>query len=106
MNPQRLLRMVERLVPWLLPVSSLLSKIPVVGRRLRYAIPVANHAPDYPQLSSAQVYEWAVLNTFDMLGPKYDQPQTTATLDKWFREAGLRDVKVFRKGHLCGHGVS
>jgi len=105
MNPQTLLRAVERLVPWMLPVSAMLAKIPVIGRRLRYAVPVVNHAPDYPALSPAQITEWAVLNTFDMFGPAYDQPQSTATLDRWFREAALREVKVYRRGHLCGHGI-
>ena len=28
-----------------------------------------------------------------------------ATLDRWFREAALREVKVYRRGHLCGHGI-
>jgi uncharacterized protein YbaR (Trm112 family)/2-polyprenyl-3-methyl-5-hydroxy-6-metoxy-1,4-benzoquinol methylase len=105
MSPQSLLRWVERFVPFMLPLSTMLAKVPVVGRRLRYAVPVANHAPDYPQLSPAQIKEWAVLNTFDMLGPKYDQPQSAETVDRWFRDAGLREVKVFRKGHLCAHGV-
>ena len=105
MNPRTLLRAVERLVPWMLPLSAILAKVPVIGRRLRYVVPVANHAPDYPQLSPAQVTEWAVLNTFDMFGPAYDQPQSAATLEGWFHDAGLREVKVFRKGHLCGHGI-
>jgi SAM-dependent methyltransferase len=105
MNPQRLFRLVELLVPILLPISDLVNAIPKVGRKLRYAVPVANHRPDYPLLSRQQIHEWAVLNTFDMFGPAYDQPQSAETLHRWFVEAGLRDVRVFRKGHLCGHGV-
>lgn len=105
MDPQRLFRIVEKLVPFLLPVSDAVARIPGVGRRARYAVPVANHRLDYPELSYEQIREWAVLNTFDMFGPAYDQPQTGETLRTWFREAGMRDIKVFRKGHLVGHGV-
>lgn len=105
MNQQKLLKWVERLVPILLPISDAVSKIPLIGRKLRYAVPVANHRVDYPDLSREQIHEWAVLNTFDMFGPAYDHPQSAPTLRRWFEEAGLRDVRVFRKGHLCGHGV-
>jgi SAM-dependent methyltransferase len=105
MNPQRLFRLVERLVPLLLPLSDVVATIPLIGRKLRYAVPVANHRPDYPQLSRKQIHEWAVLNTFDMFGPAYDQPQSAETLRRWFAEAGLREIRVFRAGHLCGHGT-
>ena len=105
MNAQRLFRLVERLVPWFLPVSDAVASIPLIGRRLRYAVPIANHRVDYPELSRNQILEWAVLNTFDMFGPAYDQPQSARTLTSWFAEAGMREVRVYRKGHLVGHGV-
>jgi uncharacterized protein YbaR (Trm112 family) len=99
-SPQRLFRFVERLVPLLLPVSDLLSRVPLIGRRLRYAVPVVNHRPAFPGLNDLQLREWAVLDTFDMLGPTYDQPQSEETLRSWAREAGLRDVTVFRAGQV------
>jgi SAM-dependent methyltransferase len=104
-DQKRLLDHVQRWVPRLLPVSDFLAGVPVVGRKLRYAVPIANHRADYPSLSDAQIAEWAVLNTYDMLSPAYDQPQSATTLRRWFEEAGLQDVKVYRKGHLIGHGV-
>ena len=104
MDPQRLFRWVERLVPVLLPVSDLLNSVPVAGRKLRYAVPVMNYRPDYPVLTKQQLYEWAVLDTFDMFGPTFDQPQTAKTLQSWFARTGLRNVRVFRKGPLIGHG--
>ena len=94
---------VEVMVKWLLPVSNKVSRIPKVGRRLRYAIPVSNHAPDWP-LSKAQVREWALLNTFDMFAPRYDQPQSDQTLRSWFEEAGLHEILVFRSGFYIGRG--
>lgn len=104
-DPQRLFRLVERAVPLLLPVSDVLSAVPVVGRKLRYAVPVVNHRPAFPRLSRQQVHEWAVLDTFDMFGPAYDQPQSAETLLSWAREASLRDVEVFRSGQLIARGT-
>jgi SAM-dependent methyltransferase len=95
---------VKVMVRFLLPVSLWVGRIPVVGRKLRYAIPVVNHEPDFP-LSPQQVREWAILNTYDMLAPVHDHPQSAKTLAGWFQEAGLRNVEVFRKGHLIGRAV-
>ena len=103
--PRRLFSIVERAVPWLLPISDAVARVPVVGKKLRYAVPVMNHRPNYPQLSDRQLREWAVLDTFDMFGPTYDQPQSVATIESWFREAGMRDVEVFRHGAVIGRGV-
>ncbi len=104
-NAQRLFRWIERLVPFLLPVSDVLSRIPLLGRKLRYAVPVVNHRPAFPSLSREQVREWAILDTFDMFGPAYDTPQSAETLRSWAREACLRDVTVFRSGQLIARGT-
>jgi SAM-dependent methyltransferase len=99
----RLFPLVERMVAMLFPVSLALGRVPVVGRKLRYAIPVANYDGLLP-LSPAQLKQWAVLDTFDMLAPRYDQPQTTATLESWFRQAGYEDIEVYRDGLVIVRG--
>ena len=69
------------------------------GKRGPYKIPSI-----YP-LNAEQLKEWALLDTFGMLAPKYDHPQPTAgRLRRWLRAAGLADVEVFRAGHLVGRG--
>ena len=78
--------------------------MPIIGSKLRYAIPVANYEGIYP-LSPSQLRQWAVLDTFDMLAPAHDSPQSAATLRAWFTLAGLRDVEVFRAGHVVGRGT-
>ena len=103
MSPARLLPLVETMIAALLPVSRAIARIPVLGRRLRYAIPVANHEPDFP-LTPEQLREWAVLDTYDMLAPAHDHPQGARTLRSWFEKAGLQEVRVFRRGHLIGQG--
>ena len=104
MAPERLFRLVRRMVPLLLPLSRLLGRLPVVGRKAHYVIPVGNYEGVYA-LSEPQLREWAVLDTFDMLAPAHDHPQSATTLRSWFAEAGLRSVEVFRAGHLVGRGV-
>lgn len=101
---ERLFPLVERLVDLLLPVSIAIGRIPRVGRKLRYAIPVVNYEGRLP-LTRAQLKEWALLDTFDMLAPRYDQPQSPGTVERWFKRAGFEDVEVFRDGLVVGRGV-
>jgi SAM-dependent methyltransferase len=101
---ERLFRLVTRAVPVLLPVSRALGRLPGVGRQLCRAIPVANYEGVLP-LTPSQVQEWAVLDTFDMLAPAYDQPQDAETLRAWFVKAGMIDVWVERLGFVVGRGT-
>lgn len=100
---QKLFGMVERMVPVLLPVTVALGRIPVVGRQLKWLVPVSSYDRVFP-LNGRQLREWAILDTFDMLGSRYDQPQTASTLRSWFGAAGMKDVEIFRHGHLVGRG--
>ena len=97
----RLFRVVRAAVPFMWPISHAIGKIPLIGRKLRYAIPVVNYEDVYP-LSTEQLKEWAVLDTFDMLAPAYDQPQSAETLASWLRDSGLAEIEVFRSGFLVG----
>ena len=99
--PDVLFRVVQRIGPVLLPISLAIGRIPVIGKQLRYAIPVVNYEGVYP-LTPVQLREWAVLDTFDMLAPRHDHPQTPATLRRWLSELGLVDVWVERRGFVVG----
>jgi SAM-dependent methyltransferase len=103
MQAARLLSLVSRAVNLLWPVSLALGRVPRVGRRLRHALPIANYDGILP-LNASQLKEWAVLDTFDMLAPAHDHPQTAATLEAWFREAQLAHIEVFRRGLVIGRG--
>ena len=39
-----------------------------------------------------------------MLAPVHDHPQSVRTIERWFHEAGLRDVEAFRLGVAVGRG--
>jgi SAM-dependent methyltransferase len=101
---QLLFSIVELMVSCLLPISLAVGRIPKLGRKLRYAIPVCNYDRIFP-LSKSQLREWAVLDTFDWFAPMYDQPQTLSTLRAWFERAGMEEVQVFRRGSYVGRGI-
>ena len=75
-------------MPVAFPVTDLLFRIPFLGRAFIFAIPIANYV-DEPQLSKKQRYDWAILDTFDMLSPFYDQPMTEAEVMVPLRDSGM-----------------
>ena len=100
---ERLFSLVSRMVNGLWPVSLALGPRAGRGRKLRHALPIANYEGLLP-LDSRQLKEWAVLDTFDMLAPAHDHPQTVKTVTRWFEEARLADAEVFRDGLVVGRG--
>ena len=102
LSPDKLFSIVERCVPSLLVTSLFIGKIPG-GRYLRRFIPIANYDGVYP-LNNNQLLEWAILDTYDWLSPRYDQPQTPTSLRAGLEAAGLEGVQVFRCAHLVGKG--
>src|SRR5258708_1274637 len=103
MSQQRLLAPVQSLVPKLLPVSTALSMIPLFGPRMRYLVPVMNYHGVFP-FTEEQHREWSVLDTFDMLAPTYDHPQTAQTVRRWLEESGLREIEAARDGLVVARG--
>jgi len=74
LNERFLLRGIQVLMPLLFALTEVLFRIPYLGRVFSFTIPVANYVNE-PDLTFRQRYRWAVLDTFDMLSPQYDQPQ-------------------------------
>ena len=91
LSPPVLLRAIRWMMPLLFGASEVFFRLPVIGRAFRFAIPVANYT-DEPRLSLRQRYRWAILDTFDMLSPAYDQPQTAADVVSALAQAGIMDV--------------
>src|SRR6185295_9458110 len=58
-----LFALVKRWTPTLLSISRTLSRVPFVGAKLRYAVPVVNYEGVYP-LPAHMLEQWAVLDTF------------------------------------------
>lgn len=92
--PPRTLYPLTRLyVRGMWPLARLIHRIPGAGRRINWALQIADYRDIYP-LSEDQLCEWAVLDTFDVLSPRYDSPQDASTLRDWFEAAGFVDVSV------------
>jgi hypothetical protein len=103
LNQRTLLSWLQANVKSLLRISQILGRVPLVGRILQRIVPVADYTGIYP-LSQKQLEEWALLDTFDMLAPAFDRPQSISTVTSWFRQAGFNDIQVFHCGHLVGRG--
>jgi ubiquinone/menaquinone biosynthesis C-methylase UbiE/uncharacterized protein YbaR (Trm112 family) len=91
MSKSALLRTIQWTMPVLFPITEVLFRLPLVGRLFQFAIPVANYTHER-HLSLAQRYRWAILDTFDMLSPAYDQPQRAPDVISALSDAGLVDV--------------
>lgn len=104
MNQLLLFKILQKITPSLLVISQSLGRVPLIGRGLRRIVPVADYTGILP-LNARQLREWAILDTFDMLAPAYDNPQTAATIRQWLQRAGLVDIEIGHWGHLTGRGV-
>jgi len=91
MNKRVLLLIIHVLMPVLFPLTEVLFRLPLVGRVFRFVIPVANYV-DEPALSLRQRYQWAVLDTFDMLSPQFDVPQTETNVRATLSSAGVGEI--------------
>lgn len=101
---QTVFKVLERWVPSLLSISMAIGRVPIVGSSVKQLVPVANYQDIPYPLTLRQLREFALLDTFDMFAPKYDNPQTSETVKRLFQMAGLKDIEVLRAGHLVGRG--
>jgi SAM-dependent methyltransferase len=92
---ETLLRAIERVMPFVFPVTDRLFRMPVVGRLAKFTIPVATY--DRGDFDREQRYQEAVLDTFDMLSPRYDSPMTWQEVEAVFRKAGVRSWRFIEK---------
>ena len=92
LDPPRLYRFTQKWVDLWWPLCQVISKVPKLGNSLNWRLLVADYA-SYG-LAGDLLKDWAYLDTFDMLSPRYDLPQTLGTVRRWFREAGLEEVQV------------
>ena len=92
MSKERLYNLCERWVPPLIPLSAGLYKL--FGRFGARLLPIAEYS--YLGFSPEVNRQWSVLDTFDMLSPQFDLPQSVATVRSWFESEGFTDIEVFR----------
>jgi SAM-dependent methyltransferase len=92
MEPERLYRYVRHYINAMWPLASLIRRIPKIGPSINWRLLIADYSNH--GLTGKQLKEWAYLDTFDMLSPRYDSPQTVQTVRGWLEESEL-EGRVF-----------
>ncbi len=100
----KLYKILTKSVPILLPISNNIKRVPGIGGSLSSIVPIVNYKNILP-IRDEDLLDWAILDTFDMLSPEYDNPQTMKSLRNWFIEAGLMNIQIFKKGMIVGRGM-
>jgi len=98
MPPERLYRLVRAWVDFMWPVASLIRRLPG-GSGINWRLLVADYSP--LGLEGTILKEWAYLDTFDMLAPRYDAPARMDKVRGWANAAGLQAVEA----EYTPHGV-
>jgi hypothetical protein len=93
MKPDTLYELVRKYVKFMWPFSRQIHKLPY-GKNINWALLVADYRSTWSIKSDEELRQWAILDTFDMLSPHYDQPQTKATLRRWFANNNLKNVDI------------
>lgn len=109
MNDRLLLGLITALMPVLFPLTELLFRLPgVLGKAFAFAIPVSNYVGVNRRtnggLTWRQRYRWAIMDTFDMLAPRYDQPQRFDDVRRTLTQAGVQDLARTAPYALCLQG--
>lgn len=87
LDHQRLMQMVEANIDWLMKTEALLHRLRLgVLARFLPIVDIKGTLPKY--LSEAEKREWAVLDTFDMFSPEYDNPQRIDDVAAMFERHG------------------
>ena len=93
MNPEHLYRWCKGYVSLMWPLVRLLRHLPY-GQAIIWRLLIADAFDDMPSADDATLREWAILDTFDMLSPAFDIPQTPECFERWHHACGLTDIDV------------
>lgn len=92
MNQERLLKLIDKNVDWMISFNRFFERIGIGGLVNRF-IPICDIKKTLPPtLTKKELREWVVLDTFDMFSPQYDNPQRLRTVERWFKEYGMKNV--------------
>jgi SAM-dependent methyltransferase len=94
LRPEALYRLTRAYVERAWPLAKRVRRIPRIGPTLVWRMLVADYSREFPTASDEQLREWAVLDTFDMLSPAYDYPQTAREFRSWHQSSGLEEIEV------------
>lgn len=92
MTNEKLYGLIDKNIDWLIKANRFFSNIGV-GNIINRFLPVCDIEGTLPKnLSTNQMKEMCLLDTFDIFSPKYDQPQKVAPIKKLFKKYGMKDI--------------
>jgi len=92
LKQEHLLQVIKVAMPPLFAASEILFRIPGLGRVFQFMLPIANYVDD-KDMTMRQRYQWAILDTFDMLAPAFDIPQRDRDVREILAAEGVVDVR-------------
>ena len=105
LSQKNLLFLIKVLMPIFFPLTEVLFRIPRLGRVFMFMIPVSNYVGENtgsaPKLSIKQRYQWAIMDTFDMLAPAYDSPMTLNEVNETLTRCSFAEIKRTGGIGLC-----
>jgi SAM-dependent methyltransferase len=104
LNPEILLKIIRGYIPYYFNVDTAFLQIPKIGRLLRGIIPIPcwNYTGSLDVVQTKEnLVEWAIMDTFDALGAKYDIPWSINKLSLF---ASTLPVRSYHVG-LGGNGL-
>ncbi len=89
---EKLFNKIEKNIDWMISASKFFNKVGI-GLLVNRFIPICDIKGTMPLgLTSKELREWCILDTFDMFSPQYDQPQKMSDVKKWFEENDMEQV--------------
>lgn len=107
LDPGNLYKYIKNYITFMWPVVKAARKIPRIGYLIIFNIFfIADYAAIMNNSPDSLVMEWAYLDTYDMLSPKFENLVTLLTFKQWHEDVGLINIDV-RYGYngIEGHGI-
>ncbi len=100
MKKEKLLKIIEWYIPRYIGFDTIIRGIPKLGIVITGLIPVPCWNYIDKKYSKQERIKHAVMDTFDALSPKYDNPKTIKEVRNWFEKiSGLKNINVFGGGN-------
>lgn len=94
--PATLYKIVKAWVKFALPISRFMrNKLKLRFGLVERITVVANYEGAVPGVDASNVFEWALLDTYDWLSPAYNNPQRPKDIEKTFRDSGMENIVSF-----------
>ena len=93
LQPETLYEWVESYVKTVWPIGRMIGRIPYLGAKINKMLLIHDYRNRFA-LDEDQLREWAILDAFDNLSPRYDQRQTITAVTQWFNDLKFCDVEV------------